>query len=135
MMQTLDQKRASHAWDVVQRVKSLPSNDKDREQFGVQVKKLPTRIMASGLGQALAFLAAKKYAPSLQAALREWMAQRRPVPNGDDGRLVVRVIHGDAEFLRYATAECLAYLQWLVKFADAEGITKDEVDTPQEQSE
>jgi hypothetical protein len=33
---------------------------------------------------------------------------------------LIRVIHGDSDFLRFATAECLAYLQWLVRFTDAE---------------
>ena len=29
----------------------------------------------------------------------------------------------DPTFLRFATAECLAYLQWVVRFADAQGLT------------
>ena len=52
----------------------------------------------------------------------------RPVAEGDPEatRLVVRIIRGDADFQRYATSECLAYLQWLVRFADAEGLTDAE---------
>lgn len=120
---TLDQQRAAHAWDVVNAVASKA--EKDRKEFGTQAKKLPTRIMAAGLGQALAFLEAKDYAQELRDALADWIHRRRPAP-GDDfeqKRLVVRVIRGDADFLRYATAESLAYLQWLVRFADARGLT------------
>jgi CRISPR-associated protein Cmr5 len=118
---SLDQLRAAHAWAVVEGV------EKTDDKFFNQAKKLPTRIMAAGLGQALAFLMAKEYAPNLQDALSDWIATRRPVKPGEDQRLLVRVIKGNAEFQRWATAECLAYLQWLVRFADAkkpDGSTK-----------
>jgi CRISPR-associated protein Cmr5 len=118
---TLDQQRARHAWERVVQMTGKP--DKDKKEFGTQVKKLPTRILASGLGQALAFLEAKKYAPDLLDALSDWMHQRRPAPS--ERRLVVRIIEGDADFLRFATAECLAYVQWLVRFADAQGLTEN----------
>jgi CRISPR-associated protein Cmr5 len=119
-VQTLDQRRAAHAWGVVEQVMRLPEGDQD--EFGTQAKKLPTRILAAGLGQALAFLEAKNAARPLREALAEWMDQRRPAAG--ERRLVVRVIHGDADFLRFATAECLAYLQWLVRFADAQRLTR-----------
>ncbi len=118
---TLDQERAAHAWDVVHGVKG--KKEDEAKKFGTQAKKLPTRILASGLGQALAFLFAKGYAPELQEALTDWIAKRRPVAPGKDKRLLVRLIQEDADFQRYATAECLAYLQWLVRFADAEKLT------------
>lgn len=121
--QTLDQQRAAHAWNEVQKVNNS-KDDKVKKEFGTQAKKLPTRILASGLGQALAFLFAKEYAPALQSALSDWMLTRRKLnPGESDSRLLVRVIHGDADFQRYATAECLAYLQWLVRFADAQKLT------------
>jgi CRISPR-associated protein Cmr5 len=116
---TLDQKRARHAFGVVQHVKD--DAKADRKQFKVQVKKLPARIITSGLGQALAFLEAKGNAPQLLAGLAGWIKDCGVVgeaPPGD--RLLIRVIHGDSDFLRFATAECLAYLQWLVRFTDAE---------------
>jgi CRISPR-associated protein Cmr5 len=123
-IQTLDQKRAAHAWNVVTEVKAL-CDEAGRKQFGTQAKKLPTRIMAAGLGQALAFLEGKDYAPMLRKALTDWIADRRPPrPDEDRNLLVVRIIQRDADFLRFATAECLAYLQWLVRFADAEGLTE-----------
>jgi CRISPR-associated protein Cmr5 len=120
-VKTLDQRRAAHAWGVVERAAGLPVAQK--KEFGTQAKKLPTRILAAGLGQALAFLEAKDYAPLLREALAEWVHERRPAAG--EQRLVVRVIHGHADFLRFATAECLAYLQWLVRFADARGLTGD----------
>jgi CRISPR-associated protein Cmr5 len=116
---TLDQRRARHAWEVIQQVLKEPESA--RKDFGTQAKKLPARVMAAGLGQALAFLEAKDKTPALLEALADWIHQRRPAAG--DRRLVVRVIEGDADFLRYATAESLAYLQWLVRFADAHKLT------------
>ncbi len=119
----LDQQRAENAWSVVSGVKSS-SDEKAQKEFGTQAKKLPTRIVASGLGQALAFLEAKDYAPALRDALTTWMGSRRSTTDNDK-RLFVRILKEDADFQRYATAECLAYLVWLVRFAEAENLTKD----------
>ena len=128
--QTLDQKRASDAWAVVDRV--ARGDERARRQFGMQVKRMPARIMTSGLGQALAFLEAKDYAPDLRDALAEWIHRcrfRESAPTGpataatttptSAPRLLERLIHGDADFQRFATTECLAYLTWLVRFCDA----------------
>ncbi len=127
--QTLDQQRAEHAWNEVEKVKGKA--EAERKQFGTQAKKLPARILAAGLGQALAFLLAKSQGDGkkkqglrdLLDALSSWLAARRKPKAGEDERLLVRLIHGDADFQRYATAESLAYLQWLVRFADAADLT------------
>ncbi len=132
--QTLDQKRAAHAWEVATEIAKLSDKDKDeakeKSDFAIQVKKLPTRILTAGLGQALAFLASKKkekeFVPRLQNALADWIALRRTCKDGEDKRLFVRVIKSDTDFLRYATAECLAYLTWLVRWCDALGLKGDD---------
>ncbi|HMQ15857.1 MAG TPA: type III-B CRISPR module-associated protein Cmr5 [Phycisphaerae bacterium] len=124
--QTLDQRRASHAWDVVQRakVKQGHHQNQDPKKFGGQAKKLPTRILAAGLGQALAFLKAKGYAPGLLAELNDWIAQRMPPAQGATQDLLERIIKGDSDFLRRASDEVLAYLVWLNRFAEAEGLAE-----------
>ena len=123
---TLDQRRARHAWETVQGAKH-GSNPK---QFGGQAKKLPTRIMASGLGQALAFLRAKDYAPDLLVAIADWALDKHH--NSDskkdkpqDDALIKAIIEGNSDFLRRVTDETLAYLQWLNRFAEAESLTED----------
>ncbi|MCR4413891.1 MAG: type III-B CRISPR module-associated protein Cmr5 [Thermoguttaceae bacterium] len=136
--QTLDQRRASHAWDVIRDILTqypptiVKENGKEKKvpheqakKFGGQAKKLPTRIMAAGLGQALAFLKAKAYAPGLLAALTEWMTERIPPRQGEPGDLVERIVKGDSDFLRRASGEVLAYLVWLNRFAEAEGLTEE----------
>ncbi len=127
---TLDQQRAEHAWNEIEKVKK--EKDKDQKDYGTQAKKLPTRIMAAGLGQALAFLLAKTQGEAnkkpglskLLVTLSDWLAKRWPAKPGEDPRLVVRLLKENADFQRYATAECLAYLVWLVRFADAAGLTE-----------
>jgi len=129
---TLDQERARHAWDAVQEAKKAKKDkDHDPKKYGGQAKKLPIRIIASGLGSALAFLKGKGYAPELVKDLSGWIAKQMPptskgTSNGESDDLLGRIIHGDSDFLRWATDETLAYLQWLNRFAEAEGLTDDE---------
>ncbi|MEJ5276602.1 MAG: type III-B CRISPR module-associated protein Cmr5 [Thermogemmata sp.] len=126
--QTLDQRRANHAWNAVQRAKQKQDQHErqDPKKFGGQVKKLPTRILAAGLGQALAFLKAKDYAPGLLAELSDWIKTRIPPRKGEPDDLLERIIQGNSDFLRRATDEVLAYLVWLNRFAEAEGLTEGE---------
>jgi CRISPR-associated protein Cmr5 len=123
---TLDQRRARHAWQAVQNAKARTGShsQQDPKKFGGQAKKLPVRIMASGLGQALGFLKAKNYAPGLLAELSEWVIVQRL--GGQSGDLLQHIIKGNSDFLRRATDEALAYLQWLNRFAEAEGLTDEE---------
>jgi len=132
---TLEQRRAKHAWEAVQSVVQAMQNGTEGDKakardFGGQAKRLPMRIMAAGLGQALTFLLAKKYAPNLLEVIGDWVLERtnpdsqRPRPPASDA-LIQQIINGDSNFLRRATDETLAYLRWLIRFADAVGLTDD----------
>lgn len=124
---TLDQRRAKHAWEAVQKVvrQSGQHAKQNPEKFGTEVKRLPMRIMASGLGQALAFLEAKQEVPGLLAELSDWVVEKRGIRSGASGSLLRAVIDGDSDLLRRATDETLAYLQWLKRFVDAENLASD----------
>lgn len=126
--QTLEQRRAGHAWDVIQRAKQKQGHHQgqDPKKFGGQAKRLPTRIIAAGLGQALAFLKAKRYAPGLLAELTDWIEARIPPLQDEPRDLLERIVKGDSDFLRRATDEVLAYLVWLNRFAEAEELTEGE---------
>jgi CRISPR-associated protein Cmr5 len=118
---TLDQRRARHAWEAVLSAKS----GKGFKDFCGQATRLPIRIMASGLGQALAFLKAKDYAPQLLKEIGDWVLDKRADPTSvkpkpSDDALIRKIIASDSDFLRRATDETLAYLQWLNRFAEAE---------------
>lgn len=126
---TLDQRRARHAWDAVERMKVASGNiggDYERE-----VKRLPVRVLTAGLGHALAFLRAKGKQDggdanaALLSDLADWVLDK--YDNPDSGRpqpsraaLIEAIVKGDATFLQVSTDEALAYLQWLGRFAEAE---------------
>jgi CRISPR-associated protein Cmr5 len=140
-MKTLDQRRAHHAWEAleafVKRVKdksaapdAVRKNEEAAKKFGTQVRKLPTRIVASGLGQALSFLVAKDYCPDLLRALNHWVLTQKEYPKDEKqfrerkpDELLREIVQRDCDFLRLKTAEALAYLQWLTRFAEAKGLT------------
>lgn len=122
---TLDQRRAAHAWEAVGRFKDRKD---DGKEYAGEAHKLPMRIMAAGLGQALAFILAKarekkKNLKQLLDDLTDWVIRKRGL-TGKKDTLLESIIDGDATFLRRATDEALAYLQWLNRFAEAEGLTE-----------
>ena len=130
---TLDQRRARHAWEAVQAAKKKEGchENQDPKKFGGQSRKLPIRIMASGLGQSLAFLKAKGYAPGLLIEIADWVLDKRANPDRKeekpkDDALLQHVINGTPDALRCSTDEVLTYLQWLNRFAEAEGLMEGE---------
>jgi CRISPR-associated protein Cmr5 len=136
--QTLDQRRARHAWEAVREIlRKYPGESRDgkqvphkkAKQYGSHAKKLPVRTVTSGLGQALAFLRAKDYAPELLEDLGDWVLFKRKgsesrQPRPDDKALLNAIVTGNSDDLRRYTDEALAYLQWLTRFAEAEGLTE-----------
>jgi len=128
---TPDQLRAKHAWKSVQ----AHEHGNGFDHFVGAARKLPVRIMASGLGQALAFLnakASKRQAYSaLLSAIGDWVLNRpldgipsRQLP-ADDAQLFQLIEHANADKLREQTVETLAYLQWLNRFCEATGTSAD----------
>lgn len=144
---TPDQLRAKHAWETVKAVLQLYPHSppksaggkrephEDAKRLGVAARKLPVRIMASGLGQALAFLAAKGVKREAYRRLLEFIGDwvlNRPqdgIPSSqlpaDDAQLYDLIECGTVDTLREQTVETLAYLQWLNRFCEAEGLTVD----------
>ena len=124
---TLDQRRARHAWEAVERARGL----RDAADYAREAKRLPVRIKTSGLGQAMAFLNAKAGKDEkdprvvLLENLGDWLLARRglaDVPAGGIRRdsVMTMILDGDSGLLRRATEEALLYLQWLTRFCEAE---------------
>ena len=131
---TLDQRRAQHAWQAVENARAL--KDSEKKDFAREAKRLPVRIKTAGLGQSLAFLAAKSAKTGdarnqLLVKLGDWLLIQRKLASVTDGEidqnsLVKAIINGDADLLRRATEEALSYLQWLTRFSEAEFGTGEE---------
>ena len=131
---TVDQRRALDAWESIVRFsisRGEPRSYGDNaKEYAREAKKLPARIITSGLGPSLAFILAKAKdkKPNLRQLhedLTRWVLQKRPVPATNPQSLLESILQGDSAFLRRATDETLAYLQWLNRFAEAEGLIPD----------
>ena len=114
--QTLQQRRAGHAWQSVQAARL----EKDGgAAYRDQAKRLAPRILTAGLGPASAFLEAKKYAPLLRQHLADWLtASGRVATTGTS--LTRFIMEGDADRLRRLTAEALEWLAWTNRCAEVE---------------
>lgn len=126
MNKTLDQRRAEHAWEAIERI----GEGDGAKEYAREAKKMPVRIMASGLGQALSFIMAKgKKKPTLRQLhddLTKWVIDKRGIPAKNSQSLLESIFKGDSDFLRRATDEVLTYLQWLNRFAEAKGLSDDD---------
>lgn len=112
LQQTLQQKRAAQAWKDVDSAKEI-------KYYGSLVKGFAATIQRDGLGAALVFLSAKgkEEHRSLFSHLSRWvMGELRWQGNDLLQALLTRSTHD----YRRATAEALAYLLWLKRFAEAE---------------
>ncbi len=54
--------------------------------------------------------------------------ENRKFKGANPKHLLESIIKGDSEFLRRATDEVIAYLQWLNRFAEANGLPSKEND-------
>lgn len=150
--QTLEQRRAKHASDKVTALEGSRQKTRDGNQepdpadYARHAKKLPSRILASGLGQASAFLYSKSkksqprgderrsngdqqsLAGQLLCDIAHWLFVERKLKLGhsdtSEKSITDAIMKSDAQFLRLATAETLAYLAWLNRFLDAKGWAK-----------
>jgi CRISPR-associated protein Cmr5 len=121
LIQTLEQKRASKAWDFVDEVNK---KDKDtRKKYRSLALKTPVLILTNGLGQTLAFFKSKMKESKdgehglLYGHLSTWLTNESKIY--EPGELVQMVINGDSAKYRQATTEALAFLNWLKRFAEA----------------
>lgn len=116
--QTLQQKRAAHAWGCIEQV---PTGI--QKKYGSLVRGLPALVQSDGLGQTLAFLIAKasgKQDKEHMVAYKHiegWVRQEL----GAQGDFLGWLLEQSTFEYRRATAETLAYLSWLKRFAEAKG--------------
>jgi len=125
MAQTLDQKRAAAAWKAVEEV----CDEESGKKYTAWVRKTPSLILTNGLGQTLAFLRAKGKGDNASEYQRvynhlsEWVLPHLDpnIPNNPTERrkLLEWLLRQDSHVYRQATAEALAYINWLKRFAEA----------------
>jgi CRISPR-associated protein Cmr5 len=129
--QTLEQKRASFAWQKIQDVKSNLAK-KAQEEYSSLAKKAPADIQTNGLGQTTAFWRAKGFEngnpkdggknphAQLLSHLTEWLKTQDALSLPTDNLVEWVSKNAQVDDYRRATTESIAFLVWLKRFAEAE---------------
>jgi len=125
---SLEQQRAAAAWECVQRAKK--GGDEFAKGYGGLARSAPADIQANGLGQTVAFLRAKglkdgKPKPhdphwQLQEDLSQWVLGRLQCSHEQGLLGWITAAGTSTDDYRRATAEAMAFLVWLKRFAEAE---------------
>lgn len=125
---TLEQERADKAWQQIQAVKNF--SGKVPQEYSSLAKKAPADIQANGLGQTLAFWRAKGFNGGKDSGntadyqllqhVTEWLNSDKSLNLGKTN--LVEWVSREATVVEYrqATAEAIAFLVWLKRFAEAE---------------
>jgi CRISPR-associated protein Cmr5 len=127
LQQTLQQKRAAHAWKCIEKVQAGI-----QKKYGSLVRGLPALIQSDGLGQTLAFLKAKDKnkgnTEHIEAYtnISNWISIEFGVTYKQGETLLEWLLTQETPMYRRVTAEALAYLNWLKRFAEAKGWQDEE---------
>ena len=113
---SLEQERAKAAWERVSAVKGQPYAGK----YGQLARSAAADIQANGLGQTLAFWSAKgeDHHRALLSHVSQWVQGQIGLSDGDLLQWIINT--ADTDGYRRATAEAIAFLIWLKRFAEAE---------------
>nr|BBH92687.1 type III-B CRISPR module-associated protein Cmr5 [Thermogemmatispora argillosa] len=125
----LEQERGQFAWNCIQEIKKLPPSE--QAEYRTRALTFNQMVHINGLGATLGFLKAKatKEQKTLNAYgyllqhLTAWMHQccfLEGLGQEFDALLLWVLEEADREAYRRATAECLAFGDWLRRFAEAE---------------
>jgi CRISPR-associated protein Cmr5 len=128
---SLEQDRAKAAWEKVSEVKK--QKKEHAEKYGQLAKRAPADIQANGLGQTLAFWRAKEaHHKALFRDVSDWV--KGQLEFDAKFNLLEWIISDKAttDDYRRATAEAMAFLVWVKRFAEAELEVSDGVSYPQE---
>jgi CRISPR-associated protein Cmr5 len=127
LQQTLQQKRAAHAWKCIEKVQAGI-----QKKYGSLVRGLPALIQSDGLGQTLAFLKAKDKNKGntehieAYSNISNWISIEFGITYKQGETLLEWLLTQETPMYRRVTAEALAYLNWLKRFAEAKGWQDEE---------
>ena len=127
--QTIQQQRASFAWDQISRVRTQAAI---QPKYGTWARKLPALIQINGLGATMAFLLAKAKGNRtsdgygvLYANVSQWIVEYfkrlKIIDDRGPDDLMEFVVQSSTEMYRMATTEAIEYGMWLRRYVEAEG--------------
>jgi len=117
VMQTLSQKRAAKALELLG---GIPEKGTNRKEFSQFCKSFPTMILQNGLGQAIAFIKAKKEKENdkfdrMYKTLNAWLKDLRHIEND-----VLKEINTmDTQKYVEIQRESLRFLEWVKRYENA----------------
>jgi len=131
IQQSLDQKRASKAWEFVEEISSASDSDL-KKKYGSLARKAPADIQTGGLAQTLAFWTAKSTVAEgkpkkaehiahekLLGHISKWVKSDDSMKLSQDNFLEWLIKTATTSQYRRATTEALAFLVWVKRFAEA----------------
>ena len=123
MKQTLEQKRARHAWDCANQAKEILGSSQTKDSYRDYVnaaKGMPALIINSGLMQVLAFCNGKKEERYglLNEHLLTWLHQQCKTPEKFPA-FMKAIMEATPQRYRTVNAEAMAWLRWLRQMAPA----------------
>ncbi len=123
MQQTMEQRRAAHAWACARKAMAELERGGTRDRYKDYVnaaKSMPALIMNSGLMQVMAYNHGKKEERYglLSGHLRDWLHQVQGTPVDFESFMQHLLSAGPREF-QAITAETFAWLRWLRQMAPA----------------
>lgn len=114
MTQSMEQRRAAHAWE-----KAKEGVDRFGKDYVNDAKGLPALIMNSGLMQVMAFLHGKGGRHEvLGAHLCDWLSQTHDTPKEFEG-FMQHLLNSEPRTFQAITVESFAWLRWLRQMAPA----------------
>ncbi len=115
----LERERAKFAWDCIGSVK-----EELRDEYASLAKGAPADIMSNGLGQTLAFWRAKIKDENAHSKLlqhvTDWLSEEKHGFDIKDKKIMGWIMGLEqTNQYRRATAEAIAFLIWVKRFAEA----------------
>jgi CRISPR-associated protein Cmr5 len=130
-LRTIEQQRAEFAYSKIGEVKRI-NNEKKKKEYKSLVRNFASMILQNGLGQALAFLLAKRDRDDNRQIIQddphnllfdhinEWL--KRYFNEENNFNVLQKICDRNTDSIKYRlyTKETLNFLVWLKKFAEAE---------------
>ncbi|MCD6489193.1 MAG: type III-B CRISPR module-associated protein Cmr5 [Thermodesulfobacterium sp.] len=114
---TEEQKRASFCLAEIKSFKSKHKNNEESlKKFKTSARSLPQCIVSDGLLPTLVFYKSKEEKKSVYELLNKWLREKRIINND----ALEEIAEADAQILRLATMEALAFGNWLKRLVEVE---------------
>lgn len=125
-MQSIEGGRASYAYEQVRKVSQSMRNKEEFKLYTSYLQRLPGMIKVNGLGQAIAFYISKYSGSnheSITQAISDWVLAKPELELGGNKPFMEIIVSLNSDKYRRVTAEVLALLKWMIRFAT--GITTE----------